>query len=258
VPELTTTLVVVFVLMTLTWVVSVARRDASVVDIVWGLGFVLVGWAIWLRFADGELGAGLLLGMVTVWGLRLSIHVGRRNLAKGEEDYRYRAMREKRPETFARDSLFKVFYFQGVLMALVSLPLQWGISRPPTTGLLPVLGLALYALGLFFETVGDWQLSRFKADPANKEKVMDQGLWRYTRHPNYFGDFCVWWGIYLVALAAGHWWTIVGPLIMSALLLRYSGAGLLEKTIGKRRPGYDEYAARTNMFFPGPPKESAT
>jgi steroid 5-alpha reductase family enzyme len=251
-PELITTLVVVFGLMTATWIVSIVRVDASVVDIVWGLGFVLIGWAIYLRLAEGDLWSQVLLAMVSIWGLRLSIYVGRRNLAKGEEDYRYQAMRKRRPDTFARDSLFIVFYFQGVLMTLISLPLQFGISQPPATGLLPILGVLVFLVGLFFESVGDWQLARFKANPANKGQVMDRGLWRYTRHPNYFGDFCVWWGIYLIALAAGHWWTIVGPLAMSALLMRYSGAGLLEKTIGRRRPGYDEYVARTNKFFPGP------
>ncbi|MGI8518181.1 MAG: DUF1295 domain-containing protein [Acidimicrobiia bacterium] len=253
--ELLTTLVVAFGLLTLTWLVSLARGDASVVDIAWGLGFVLIGWAIYLRLADSQLWSTILLGMVTAWGPRLSIHIARRNLGHGE-DYRYQKMREKSPQTFGRDSLFKVFYLQGVLMTIVSLPLQWGISRPPIAGILPVIGLALYLVGLFFESVGDWQLARFKTDPAKKDRVMDQGLWRYTRHPNYFGDFCVWWGIYLVALAAGHWWTIVGPLVMSALLMKYSGAGLLEKTIGRRRPGYDEYVARTNGFFPGPPNRA--
>jgi steroid 5-alpha reductase family enzyme len=252
--ELILTLIVVFALMTVGWIISIVRRDASVVDIGWGLGFVLIAWASYLRFAEGELWARLLLGMATVWGLRLAIHVARRNLPKGE-DYRYKAMREKGPDTFARDSLFTIFYFQGVLMTVVSLPLQWGISRPPPTAVLAYLGLAIFAVGLFFEAVGDWQLAQFKADPANRNRVMDKGLWRYTRHPNYFGDFCVWWGIYLVALAAGHWWTIVGPLVMTALLMRYSGAGLLEKTIGKRRPGYEEYVERTNGFFPGPPKK---
>lgn len=253
--ELVTTLVVALGLMTLTWLVSLARSDASVVDISWGLGFFLIGWAIYLRLAEGQLWSTILLAMVTVWGLRLSIHIARRNLGHGE-DYRYKKIREKSPQTFGRDSLFKVFYFQGLLMTVVSLPLQWGISRPPIAGVLPILGLALYLVGLFFESVGDWQLAKFKADPANKDRVMDQGLWRYTRHPNYFGDFCVWWGIYLVALAAGHWWTIVGPLVMTGLLMKYSGAGLLEKTIGRRRPGYDEYVARTNGFFPGPPNRA--
>jgi steroid 5-alpha reductase family enzyme len=252
--ELGITLVIAFAWMTVGWVVSLLRRDASVVDIGWGLGFVLVAWAIYMRLADGELWARVLLAMVSLWGVRLSIHIARRNLGKGE-DYRYRAMREKRPDTFARDSLFTVFYLQAVLMAIVSLPLQWGISRPPSTGALPILGLFVYALGVFFEAVGDWQLARFKADPANKDRVMDRGLWRYTRHPNYFGDFCVWWGIYLIALAAGHWWTIGGPVVMTALLMKYSGAGLLEKTIGKRRPGYAEYIRRTNGFFPGPPRK---
>ena len=183
--ELVTTLVVALGLMTLTWLVSLARSDASVVDISWGLGFFLIGWAIYLRLAEGQLWSTILLAMVTVWGLRLSIHIARRNLGHGE-DYRYKKMREKSPQTFGRDSLFKVFYFQGLLMTVVSLPLQWGISRPPIAGVLPILGLALYLVGLFFESVGDWQLAKFKADPANKDRVMDQGLWRYTRHPNYF------------------------------------------------------------------------
>ena len=253
--ELLTTLVVTVGLMTLTWLVSIVRGDASVVDIVWGAGFVLIGWALYLRLAEGERWSQILVGMVTAWGLRLSLHIARRNLGKGE-DYRYKEMRAKRPDTFARDSLFKIFYVQAFLMTVISLPMQWGISRPPVGGILPIAGLAVFVVGLFFESVGDWQLARFKADPANGEKVMDRGLWRYTRHPNYFGDFCVWWGIYLVALAGGHWWTLVGPLVMSALLMRYSGAGLLEKTIGRRRPGYDEYIAQTNRFFPGPPRKA--
>mgnify|MGYP001450439604 CR=1 FL=1 len=122
-------------------------------------------------------------------------------------------------------------------------------------GLLDWLGVALWAVGVFFEAVGDWQLARFKADPANAGRVMDSGLWRYTRHPNYFGDFCVWWGLYLVALAAGAWWSIVGPLIMSFLLLRFSGVRLLERHIGERRPAYAEDVRRTNAFFPGPRKD---
>jgi steroid 5-alpha reductase family enzyme len=124
----------------------------------------------------------------------------------------------------------------------------------PLFGILDVTGIGLWIAGLTFETVGDFQLARFKADPANKDKVLDTGLWRYTRHPNYFGDFLVWWGLYLIALAGGGWWTAIGPLVMTALLIRYSGAGLLEKTIGQRRPGYAEYVQRTNAFFPGPPR----
>ena len=121
-------------------------------------------------------------------------------------------------------------------------------------GLLDAAGLLLWATGLFFEAVGDWQLARFKADPANRGQVMDRGLWRYTRHPNYFGDFCIWWGFYLLAASAGAWWSIPGPLLMSLLLLKVSGVSLLEKDIGERRPAYAEYVRRTNAFFPGVPR----
>jgi steroid 5-alpha reductase family enzyme len=182
-----------------------------------------------------------------------------RNLGKGE-DFRYQAMRRKHGDRFFVVSLGTVFGLQALLMWVISLPLQIGIAASdPGVGVSPldVVGTVLWAVGLFFEAVGDWQLARFKADPSNQGKVMDRGLWRYTRHPNYFGDFCVWWGLYLIAAAGGAGWTVVGPILMSALLIRYSGAGLLEKTIGTRRPGYDDYARRTNGFFPGPPRKAA-
>ncbi|HKX76015.1 MAG TPA: DUF1295 domain-containing protein [Acidimicrobiia bacterium] len=242
-------------LMLITWLVSGLVKDASIVDLVWGLGFVLVAWAVYLRSPLRSNVSLLILILVTVWGLRLSLYLAWRNLGKGE-DYRYRAMRAKHGGKFFWVSLGTVYGLQGVLMWIVSLPIQAGISQPspdPHPALI-TLGVAVWAVGLFFETVGDWQLARFKANPANQGTVMDRGLWRYTRHPNYFGDFCVWWGLYLIALAAGHWWAIIGPLVMSALLMRYSGAGLLEKTIIQRRPGYDDYVRRTNAFFPGPPK----
>jgi steroid 5-alpha reductase family enzyme len=248
-----TTAIAAATLLVLTWIVSLPTKDASIVDVAWGLGFVVIGWVTFALFPDDPLSM-IPLAMVTIWGLRLAVYIGLRKRGKGE-DYRYKSMRDKAPNTFPRDSLFKVFLFQAVLLWLVSLPLQMGIAAPPPeVNVLVVAGIALWLTGVFFESVGDWQLARFKADPENQGRVMDQGLWRYTRHPNYFGDFCVWWGIYLFALAGGHWWTAVGPLIMTALLMRISGAALLEKTIGQRRPGYEEYVARTNAFFPGPPR----
>jgi len=245
-------------LMLITWIISGIVKDASIVDLIWGFGFVLVAWTV-LFFSAPAGGRGwLLVILTTVWGLRLSTHLTMRNLGKGE-DFRYQAMRRQLGDRFFVVSLGTVFGLQALLMWVISLPLQVGIATSdPGQGvsLLDAVGTALWALGLFFEAVGDWQLARFKADPANHGKVMDRGLWRYTRHPNYFGDFCVWWGLYLVAAAGGAWWTVVGPLLMSALLIRYSGAGLLEKTIGSRRPGYDDYARRTNGFFPGPPTKT--
>ncbi|MDX1447640.1 MAG: DUF1295 domain-containing protein, partial [Acidimicrobiia bacterium] len=225
-------------------------RDASIVDIVWGLGFVIVAWvALWAGDADDR--SWLIAVLAGVWGLRLAGYLAWRNLGKGE-DYRYKAMRRRYGERFGLISLVTVFGLQGVLMWIVSLPLQ--AAAGSEIGIVDWLGIALWAVGLFFEIVGDAQLARFKGDPANHGKVLDQGLWRYTRHPNYFGDFCVWWGLYLIALAGGAWWTVIGPAVMSVLLMRYSGVGLLEKTIGKRRSGYDEYVRTTNAFFPGPPK----
>ena len=241
-------------LMVLTWLVSLVVADVSIVDMVWGLGFVVAVWAAFLT-AGEPLARGVLAAvLVTVWGLRLTAYLVWRNLGE-PEDYRYQAMRRRRPGSFWIISLFQVFALQGVLMWVVALPPV--LSQGSGSGLnaLDFLGVLVFAVGLFFETAGDYQLARFKADPDSKGKVMDRGLWRYTRHPNYFGDFCVWWGIFLVAAAGGLWWTVFSPIVMSILLLRVSGVALLEKTIQRRRPEYADYAARTNAFFPGPPKD---
>ncbi len=245
--------VTIGVLMLLTWVISVVVDDASIVDIVWGLGFVLATWAAALA-APEITDRGLLTALlVTVWGLRLSGYLAWRNLGKGE-DKRYQQMRRKNPDGFWLTSLYKVFGLQALLMLIVVVPAVAAQGSESTLYWLDYLGVALWLIGLVFETVGDIQLARFKARPDSKGQVMDRGLWRYTRHPNYFGDFCVWWGLYVIALAGGAWWAVFSPVVMSALLIRYSGAGLLEKTITSRRPGYQEYMQRTNAFFPGPPR----
>jgi steroid 5-alpha reductase family enzyme len=245
--------ITIALLMLVTWLVSLPLRDASIVDIVWGLGFVAVAWVTWVRGNGGPRGT-LLLVMVTLWGLRLAAYLAWRNLGKGE-DFRYQAMRRKIGPAFPIVSLFTVFGLQGVLTWVVSLPLPVAMADDGDISALALLGVASWAVGLFFETVGDAQLARFKADPANQGQVMDHGLWRYTRHPNYFGDFCVWWGIWLVAADAPHaWLTVIGPIVMSTLLLRVSGVALLERSIGRRRPGYDEYVRRTSAFLPRPPK----
>ncbi len=246
----------VLALVTALWGVSVALKDTSIVDVFWGSGFVAVAWAAYL-LGDGSADRRLLLALlVTVWGLRLTAYLAHRNLGKGE-DYRYAAMRRRHGERWPLRSLVVVFWLQGALMWVVSLPVQVAMNDPTPTGLGPLdwIGTAVWAVGLTFEAVGDRQLARFKADPANRGKVMDRGLWRYTRHPNYFGDFCVWWGIWLVALATGSaWWTLVGPVVMSVLLIRVSGAALLERSLTKRREGYADYVARTSAFFPRPPR----
>jgi steroid 5-alpha reductase family enzyme len=244
------------VLMLITWLTSVILKDASIVDIVWGAGFVLTAW---VAFAVGDGTASrrwLLAVMTTIWGGRLALYLFWRNAGNGE-DPRYQAMRRHWGDRFWIISLATVFALQGTLMWVVSLPVQMGAvpDSPDSIGIIEILGVVVWGIGLFFESVGDYQLARFKADPANKGQVMDGGLWRYTRHPNYFGDFCVWWGLFLVAASTGvGLWSVIGPIVMTVFLLRVSGVAMLERSIVKRRPGYEEYIARTNSFFPWPPQ----
>ena len=242
-------------LMLLLWVWSIRRRDVSIIDPFWGLGFVLVAWIAGLT-TDGDPGRRILLVTLTsLWGLRLFGYLLWRNHGK-PEDPRYAKMRERRGSGFVWISLVTVFVLQGVLMLIVSLPVQMGgIPSGPALGPLAVVGTVCWAAGFACESVGDLQLARFKADPANRGKVLDTGLWRYTRHPNYFGDFLVWWGLWLIAAETG--WgllTFPGPVVMSILLIRVSGVSLLERDIAERRPGYAEYTARTSAFFPRPPR----
>ena len=193
--------------------------------------------------------------MTTLWGVRLAVYLFIRNRGAGE-DYRYRAMRKRWGSRFPLASLGTVFILQGVLMWIVSLPVQLGqVQESPDVGVLAWLGVAVWAVGLFFEAVGDAQLAQFKEDPANEGLVMDRGLWKYTRHPNYFGDACVWWGIALVAAetTVGRW-GLIGAVAMTVLLRKVSGVPLLEKSLVKRRAGYEEYVARTSPFLPRPPK----
>lgn len=253
---LTTAGLTILVLMLGTWLLSLALKNASIVDIVWGFGFVCVAWAVRLRVDDGLAARqNLLVLMTSVWGLRLAGYLFWRNHGKGE-DYRYKAMRKHWGPRFPIISLGTVFGLQGVLMFIVSLPVQLGQTRnTPDLGWLAYLGIAVWLVGLFFEVVGDAQLARFKADPANQGKVMNRGLWKYTRHPNYFGDACVWWGIALVAAetTVGKF-GLIGAVVMTVLLRRVSGVVLLEKSLSRRKEGYAEYVARTSAFVPRPPK----
>ena len=247
----------IVVLMLSTWVLSIILKNASIVDIVWGLGFVVVAWVVRLSADGNNARQWLLVAMVTVWGLRLAGYLFWRNHGNGE-DFRYRAMRKHYGPRFGLISLVTVFALQGVLMFVVSLSVQLGqADATPNIGVIAYIGVALWLIGLFFEAVGDAQLARFKSDPANQGMVMRTGLWRYTRHPNYFGDSCVWWGIGLVAAETGSAaWGLIGSLVMTILVRRVSGVPMLEKTMGKRRPGYAEYVATTSPFFPQPPKKA--
>ncbi len=247
--------VAIVVLMVGTWLVSLAWHDASIVDPVWPLGFVVVVW-VSRAIADGlDARQWLLVALVSIWGLRLSGYLAWRKRG-APEDFRYQAMRRKYGARFPAVSLVTVFLLQGGLMWIVSLPAQLGqVRATPDLGVLAALGTVLWLVGFGFETVGDAQLARFKTDPASAGQVMDRGLWRYTRHPNYFGDACVWWGIALVAAETGIGAVgLVGALVMNVLLARVSGVPMLERTMAKRRPGYPEYVRRTSGFFPRPPK----
>ncbi|MFN7941729.1 MAG: DUF1295 domain-containing protein [Thermoanaerobaculia bacterium] len=239
------------------WLVSLARRDASVVDVLWGPGFLLAA-AVAARLGAGHPARrALVLALAGLWSLRLALHIFRRNRGLGE-DYRYRAMRERHGARFAGVSLFTVFLLQAALSLWISAPLvaatATGADRP--LGVLDFAGAALWGFGFFFEAVGDWQLARFKADPAHRGQVMDRGLWRYTRHPNYFGDAALWWGFYLLACAVPRGaWTILSPIVMTFLLLRVSGVALLEKGLAASKPRYRDYIARTSAFVPWFPRE---
>ena len=246
----------VMAMMTGLWLLSLARRDASIVDPFWGTGFVLVTWFTLASTPPAQTveRAWLLAALMTIWGLRLSLYLLWRNWGH-DEDRRYRAMRGYHGSRFWWISLLTVFLLQGMILWIVSLPIQIAMVNASAMplGWLDLAGAGLWCIGLVFEAVGDFQMARFQAHPQNAGQVMDRGLWRLTRHPNYFGDFCVWWGLYLIASAGGSVWTIFSPLLMSFLLLKVSGVTLLEKTITSRRPDYAVYQARTNSFFPWPP-----
>nr|WP_238426951.1 DUF1295 domain-containing protein [Streptomyces adustus] len=242
--------------MLVTFAVAVRRRLHRIVDVAWGLGFTAVALVSCAASAgEGDTGRRVLVTVLTsVWGLRLAAHIARRGRGHGE-DPRYEALLAKAPGSRDLYALRMVYLLQGALVWLVSLPVQAAqYVRTEMSGL-AWAGTALWAVGLFFEAVGDAQLARFKADPAHRGRIMDQGLWRYTRHPNYFGDFCVWWGLYLIACdsAATAALSLVSPVVMSFLLIRGSGKPMLERHLAGR-PGYARYAARTSGFFPRPPR----
>ncbi len=239
------------------WLFSLVRGEVSFVDSLWSLFFLLAGIVIALHVDTLSARGVLVLALVSVWALRLSVYITARNWGAGE-DARYQQIRANNQPGFAWKSLYIVFGLQGLLAAVIALPLLSAIPSQNDLGVLDLVAALLWLVGFLFESVGDYQLARFKRDPVQQGQVLDSGLWRYTRHPNYFGDFCIWWAFFLFALAAGGWWTIVSPLLMSFLLLRVSGVSLLEKDISTRRPAYARYVERTNAFFPGPPRDHST
>ena len=248
------------------WAVAVAIRDVSFIDAVWALGMVALAWlSAWQTGGADALTphARLLLGLTTLWGLRLGVHLLLRWRRLGRDPRYDRILgnaQAQRGWGFATASLLLVFLTQTPLLWFVSLPAQVGIlsgaDHPAALNLLAWAGAALALTGIAFETIGDAQLEAFRKDPASQGQVMDRGLWRYTRHPNYFGDACTWWGIWLIAASSGTAGalTILSPVFLTWTLMRWSGAALLERGLKKSRPGYAAYIARTSGFFPLPPK----
>jgi steroid 5-alpha reductase family enzyme len=253
------TLGLTIVLIMVTFVVAGRRGRYDTIDSAWGLGFAAIAAvSLGLSVGHGELtGRALVAALTVVWGLRLSIHIHTRNRGQGE-DARYAAMVAKAGDSPGRYLLTRVYLVQAALMWVISLPVQAAQYAGGQPGVVGWIGVAVWLVGIGFEGIGDAQLSRFKADPANRGIVLDRGLWRYTRHPNYFGDACVWWGLYLLAC---HSWagtaTIFAPLVMTALLTKGSGKPILERAMLSRGPAYADYVRRTSGFFPLPPKRPA-
>ena len=235
------------------WLVSVARRDVSIVDSLWSLMILLVLVVYAAVTADSGPRTVLILALVGIWAIRLSAYITIRNHGQ-PEDHRYQAIRKNNEPHFWLKSLYIVFLLQGFLAWVICLPAIAAVSGEAPPGPLDFLGVGLWLIGMFFEVVGDYQLARFKRSKRSADAVLDSGLWRYTRHPNYFGESLLWWGVYLIAAGAGYWWTIIAPMLMTFLLLRVSGVALLEKDISERRPAYCEYVRRTNAFVPGRPR----
>jgi steroid 5-alpha reductase family enzyme len=244
-------------LMVSLWIASVMRRDASIVDPWWSIGFVLIAAnTVWQTGLTA--GKALLLGMVVIWGVRLWLHLLARSIGKAE-DVRYQAFRQKYgPQNYWWVSLFQVFLLQGFLVLVISAPLQVTLSvgGPDDLTVWDALGALAFAVGFAFEVIGDWQLMAFRRDAANKGRVLDSGVWRYTRHPNYFGDALLWWGFWITGLDVGYeaLITLFAPTLMTFLLIRVSGVHLLDKHLAATRPGYAEYMARTPGFVPGRPR----
>lgn len=246
-------LLVALALETVTWLVSLVRRDAAVADVLWGPAFAVLAWLFVAQRWPADARGLLVAALVTVWGLRLGLHIALRGRGRGE-DPRYAAMRRSHGPRFWWVSLFTVFWLQGLILWVVALPL-YAAQGGGDLWWLDGLAFACVATGLGFEAVGDWQLQRFRADPANRGRVLDRGLWRYTRHPNYFGDALLWWGLFLFAAATpAGFVTVVSPLLMTFLLVRVSGVSLLERGLMETRPGYAEYVRRTSAFIPWRPR----
>ena len=250
-------LLIILVLMTILWVVSIFTKNVSIVDIFWGLGFVITCSVYFAHSPGNEQRKLLILILTSLWGIRLSAYIGWRNAGKGE-DFRYREFRKKYGENrYWWISYFQTFLLQGVLMWLISAPLLGAqfYSAHGGPGLIDLFGSMVWLTGFVFEAGGDYQMAKFRANPSNKGKVMNKGFWHYTRHPNYFGDSTVWWGFGIICAAAGSHIPLLGSLLMTALIIKVSGVALLEKSLNSTKPGYREYIEQTSSFIPWFPKK---
>jgi len=247
-------LIAILVLMLLLWLCSMYLENVSIVDLFWGPAIALAGCVYWFETDMASSRANLVVVLALLWALRLGLFLYSRNSGK-PEDRRYRDMRKRNDPGFRFKSLYLVFGLQAILAWIVGLPLYGAITSSAPLGILDGLGLVVFVFGLTWESVADQQLANFLRTRENERAVMDKGVWRYSRHPNYFGEFCLWWALWLFAVSAGAAWTIVGPLVLSVFLFKVSGVALLEKDIGERRPEYQAYIDRTAAFFPRRPRE---
>jgi len=247
--------VAVFAYMAVIFVLALFKKDNSIVDIAWGLGFILV--ALLTFFLEKEFAVRhiLVTVLVLIWGTRLAVHVFIRNKGRGE-DFRYAQWRREWGKWFLLRSFFQIFMLQGFLLLIIAYPLiLTNHSSKEGISYLDLVGVVLWITGFFFEAVGDFQLSRFKRDPGNRGKIMKSGMWKYTRHPNYFGEAVMWWGVFLIALSVRLGWTaIISPFLITFLLLRVSGVTMLEKKYAGNAE-FEEYAKKTSAFFPWLPKK---
>jgi len=237
----------------ITWLLSLPLRNVAIAGSLWSLMLFAAG--VWYAL-DSDPRAprlALVLWLAALWAARLAIYLTARNSRWGEER-RYQALRARHQSHFALKSLYQVFVLQALLAWVISLPLLGAFASNAPIAALDYCGVALWLAGFVIEAGADWQLARFRANPANDSAVLRRGFWAWSRHPNYFGDCCLWWGFYLFALAAGAWWALPGPALLTWLLLRVSGVPRLEKDIGNRRPQYADYVLKTNAFFPSRPR----
>lgn len=235
------------------WLISLVRNNVTHVDSMWSLFLAIGAYTYFFNFHEASPRSSLILTLVSIWAVRLCVYLTWRNW-NPHEDHRYAVIRNNNQPNFRLSSIYIIFGLQAVLAWIISAPLFGAMASKQAINFIDVIGIILFTFGFLWETLADMQLAKFKAQLPNKGKVLNTGLWRFSRHPNYFGECCVWWGFYLIAFAGGAWWTIISPILMTLLLLKISGVALLEKDISERRPAYADYVKNTNAFIPGNPK----